>query len=147
MIKRDKKSAGDTIIEVMIAVAILALGLSVAYSISGRSLKSAITANERSQALSYLKRQIEFIKVASTSDPAFDNKYNAAPPFCLDYRGVLFLVNVPNSSCVDYDGSIYKIEVLRKGLPISAFVATATWDNINGGPQNSEVLYYRVIGF
>jgi prepilin-type N-terminal cleavage/methylation domain-containing protein len=78
--------AGDTIIEVMVAVAILALVLTVAYQSTSRSLQSGVDSSNRQQAIALASQQIEIIKNAETSpqgEPAL-NAYHAAGAFCID---------------------------------------------------------------
>lgn len=72
---------GDTIVEVMIAIAILAAVLGGAYAAAGRSLRIARQSEERGTALKLAEGQLEKLK-ALAPDPA-NNMFSAAT-FCID---------------------------------------------------------------
>lgn len=57
---------GDTIVEVMIAVAVIGLTLASSYAIVVSSLKSARQAQERGEALKLAEGQVEQLKALST---------------------------------------------------------------------------------
>src|SRR3990167_10314221 len=95
-------SRGDTIIEILIAMAILALVLGTAYAISTQSLRTGTSAGQRSQALGYAQSQIEFIKRAQiasdVSKMAQYQQYDSALP-----------PNQQQPFCVTADGQIVRI--------------------------------------
>lgn len=65
--KGQANKRGDTIVEVLIGLSILALILTTAYLSSNRSLQVGTNAGNRSQALSYSQKQAELIKDAANS--------------------------------------------------------------------------------
>lgn len=71
-----KNSSGDTIIEVLISMAILALVLVIAFASTSRSLSQGTGASNRQTATSYAEQQIELIK----ADPK--GYQAAASDFC-----------------------------------------------------------------
>ena len=77
-------SRGDTIVEVMVSVAVLSVVLGTAYVASGRSLQTSTNAGLRNQALSYGQQQVELIKSAANNDPTRYATYEGSTPFCVD---------------------------------------------------------------
>lgn len=59
---RTYKQRGDTIIEVMLAMAVIGMVLGVAYGIANRSVAIGRSAQERSEALKFAESQVELIK-------------------------------------------------------------------------------------
>lgn len=70
---------GDTIIEVLIAIAIAAFAIGTAYAIANRSLQRAITARERNEALNHIQSQISALKFRQRTDPSNFNAGFAVP--------------------------------------------------------------------
>ncbi len=76
-IKRVKDAhRGDTIVEVLIAIAVAAFAIGTSYAIANRSLQQAVTARERNEAVNILQNQINALKVRYIYDK--DNFYGAA---------------------------------------------------------------------
>src|SRR5580765_5314521 len=69
-IRQKKSTRGDTIVEVLIAMTIIAAVLGGAYSIASRSSKSGIEARERVQTLKLVEGQVENLKSQRYADPA-----------------------------------------------------------------------------
>lgn len=76
---------GDTIVEVMVVLAVLGLAIGVAYSTANRSLLNARQAQENSQATAAAQSQVEqLVSVACTSgDPQCDITNPANPGYQL----------------------------------------------------------------
>lgn len=72
-----KSQAGDTIIEVMMAILVMSGVLGATFAVSNRSLKSTQANHERFQAQMYANQQAEWIKVFSANNKA-DITTNAA---------------------------------------------------------------------
>ena len=60
------KQIGDTIIEVLLAIAVLSLVLSGAYAITNRDLNSIRAAQEHTEALKYAEAQMEQLRARAT---------------------------------------------------------------------------------
>jgi type II secretory pathway pseudopilin PulG len=87
---------GDTIIEVLIAIAIAAFAIGTSYAIANKSLQRAIDARERNEALNTIESQVSALKFRERTDPknfnsgfSVPSSFGAAPPatafhFCLD---------------------------------------------------------------
>jgi Tfp pilus assembly protein PilV len=65
---KPKHQTGDTIVEVLIAIAIAAFAIGTSYAIANRSLQQAITARERNQAVNIIQSQIAALKIRYTYD-------------------------------------------------------------------------------
>ncbi len=59
---------GDTIIEVMVSITILAVVLAAAYATSNRSLQNSTESGFRAQAQSFAQQQVEIIKTIAAND-------------------------------------------------------------------------------
>lgn len=65
---RYKTICGDTIVEVLIAIAIAAFAIGTSYAIANRSLQQAITARERNEAINLTQNQIAALKIRFKND-------------------------------------------------------------------------------
>lgn len=61
---------GDTIVEVLIAIAVVSLVLAGSYASTRRSANATRTAQEQGEALKFAESQVEQIKAALESSPA-----------------------------------------------------------------------------
>jgi|GEM_PF-887133 len=67
MLKR-LNSRGDTLVEVMIAVAILSMVLAASYTLSSHAARLGQSAKERTQAVAYAQQQAEIIQAYANRD-------------------------------------------------------------------------------
>lgn len=58
-----KAEHGDTIVEVLISIAVAAFAIGTSYAIANKSLDNAISARERNEALNIIQNQISNLKV------------------------------------------------------------------------------------
>src|SRR5205814_634877 len=63
------KYRGDTIVEVLMAIAIAAFAIGTCYAIANRSLQHAISARERNEAVNLMEDQIANLKVRYKASP------------------------------------------------------------------------------
>src|SRR3990167_1729863 len=145
-------SRGDTIIEILIAMAILALVLSTAYAISTQSLRTGTAAGQRSQALGYAQSQVEYIKQAvGTRDNVKLALYTSSTPFCVDPNGNYVAVpggSLPTNLCLDYDsiGIPYSVIVVYD-VGRQVFTVNVKWLGANLSAEESQLtLYYKLPG-
>lgn len=142
---RSLSERGDTIVEVLISIAVISMVLGGAFVTSNKSLQNTRDAGERSNALKLAESQVEQIKYLSANQP-----------------DVLFGVSVPASYCmvsnvahiststqcrVNSGGSpttsepAYNLTVTRSA---NTFTVRTSWQGTSGNPSANIVeLRYR----
>lgn len=132
---------GDTIVEVMISMAVLAVVVGAAYAAATKAFDSSLNSQYRDQGVSYAQQQLELLKEADNSVPSNISMYNSPPsvrsgvPFCIDSSTKS--VN-SGSSCVInkftidtvYDSSAKEYQV------------TVSWPAATGTTQKT-ILFYK----
>lgn len=139
---------GDTIVEVLIAIAVISMILGGAFIMTNRSLQGTRDAQERVNATKLVEGQIEQIKnLAATNDVLL---FGAGVPasYCINSVGAV--VASTDAACsVGPDGTPTTNEP-RFGLAITragnTFTIRSTWTNVRGDTQNNVEMKYRVYG-
>lgn len=129
---------GDTIVEVLIAIAIVSLTLTGAYASVNRSANATRTAQERGEALKWAETQVEQIKAS---------KDNLAAPtfpadFCFDEATLKPVTTIPCATTAP--GVSYKATIHKESTVSGNFSVVVTWDALNteGGITNRVELGY-----
>ena len=141
----DRSQAGDTIVEVLISIAVVSVVLAGAFVVTNRSLQATRSSQERSIALKLAESQLEQIKGLSVSNPSLIFNASTTSPFCL-------VANVPlpasNVGCgTDASGApsvrepVFHMSVIRTG---NLFSLTENWADVNGRNADKIQLKYRV---
>jgi len=123
--KHKQRQAGDTIVEVLIALTILGLALSIAYATASRSLTAIRLANETSNATAIAKSQVEQIRSASAL-PTVN--------FCFNNSGTA--INYNDTDC---QISPYKVKIIPSS---GVYTVNVNWDS-SGGTYNLNMLYRK----
>jgi len=160
---------GDTIVEVLIAMAILGVVLSAAFVSVNRSVKNNTQSQEHSVALKLAEGQLETIREISsdTTNPNYNAVFTEPHMFCLDQASA----NIITASITDSTGpilanagssldsntaygacgginSLYSIAVGRDLVPGTTkqfiFNVYIRWDSVIGTTQDSVNLVYKV---
>lgn len=153
LISRSPRSSqrGDTLVEVLIAIAVVSLILGGAYVTTNRSLQATRAAQERAIALKLAESQIERLK-AQMSSSTGSVAILAIPEtsdFCISYASN-GPVTLPNAACIlDTSGAAagagvepaFRMAIRRTGF---TFVLTETWYNVSGRNTDKLELRYRV---
>ncbi len=152
-ITRLRPAEGDTIVEVLIAIAVVSFVLVGAFVISNSSLRSVRDAQERGEALKLAQAQVENLKQTIDQEPDEIFGVGVSRLFC--YRGSNVRVpftaittlnpNFQNDNFGDYPTGC------REGLyytsiehnPNGFFTIRARWDRL-GGRRNEVQLLYRI---
>lgn len=146
------RQRGDTLVEVLVAITIVATIIGGAYVVSNHSLQSNRSSQERSNALKVGEAQLEQLKSLIAQDP--DKVFDAAVPtrFCLasDAAGTqVYDFTVPSQKVhcvVDASGApttnqpAYTIQITRSG---NDFKLDETWTDVSGRFGDSLQLNYR----
>lgn len=139
--------AGDTIIEVLISISVIALVMGMAYGTAARALSTTRSSQERLEALKLAEGQIERIKA---SDKAARALSLAAPIYTPAKFYVDQDVNVVTTTPVQVN-TFYNVEVTRSncaGADLSykchQFDVVVTWERVGTGEQQAVKLSYRL---
>lgn len=160
------KETGDTIVEVMVVLAVLGLAVSIAYATATKSLTEARQAQENSYASELVQEQIEALRDLGqiATPPATQNIYITSK-FCIVYNPaptnsytVTTFSSSPPSFCtmpfaptssaisVYYCGGTYPSSgnALCSGLSNDTFVVQANWPDVGSQGTDYITQEYRV---
>jgi prepilin-type N-terminal cleavage/methylation domain-containing protein len=144
---------GDTIVEVLVVLAVLGLAIGISFATANRSLLATRAAQENSQATSYLQSQVEelrYLAPASSGQNIFQNgKF-----FCIDiatntvitgFTGAFTQASLTNyanypANCVQ---SFYHYSIAYSPTD-DTFTLRAYWDDVQGQGQDTATINYRV---
>jgi prepilin-type N-terminal cleavage/methylation domain-containing protein len=132
---KNSSNRGDTIVEVLIAIAIVSLVLGGAYAASQQSLGSGQRTQERAEATKLVQQQLERLKSAAATGGVFSQ----TGPFCL--QNDLSIDTAP-ADCLK--SGRYNLSIERVNTSTNTFRAQAVWDRLGGGDQEQVEAYYRV---
>lgn len=150
---------GDTIVEVLLAVVVVGLAVTLGYGVASRSLKANRQAQERVEALKVVESQLERLKKRATTDSAATaGGVFQTNSFCLaDSGGTNQVISQDapadnikddpltgyNNDCVD---GLYHVNVKRDntGNDTVQFTVTARWFGIGGVEKEETLVKYRV---
>ena len=153
--------AGDTIVEVLIAMTIVSLVLAGAYASSNRNIRSTLDAQEHGQALKLAESQVEYLRSAAQKAGSGYSFGSGAPDNhkCFDQTGHEVAGGSPGSDpcTVQSDGSpvavgqepAYILTIYEPGQlpdnPGTSYKFTVVWDTPVGAlPNDGNVtMYYR----
>jgi type II secretory pathway pseudopilin PulG len=162
---------GDTIVEVIVCIALLGTVMAVAYTSSTHSLQVGTDAGSRNRGLGFAQQQIEQIKYAEQSGDiaGIQTQANPGDHFCIDpidYPISKTVVKVsstnyctictksdgtvdkyidptkPPGTCPSGDDSIYSIYMSYDGNNV--FTVNAQWVAPNGSGFDNLTLYYKL---
>jgi prepilin-type N-terminal cleavage/methylation domain-containing protein len=168
MIKQLKRlgQRGDTIVEVMIVLAVLGLALSISYATANRGLQQSRNAQEHSQALGIIDSQVELLRSAFAKQAG---STLPGTPFCLAPPGASQVVNPttlgtgangfresiktdpidpgdPNANTA-YPGpctqnNLYRVSIVNRGSGV--YDLRVRWSGISNLGRQQEELTYKV---
>jgi prepilin-type N-terminal cleavage/methylation domain-containing protein len=148
MFIRRLSQRGDTLVEVLIAIAIVSLILGGAFVTTNRNLQATREAQERGNAQKLVESQIEQIKNIVSSNPTSIFGAGAPASFCINAAGAV--VASSNAACaVNSSGvattaePVFRLVATRAG---NTFTVTNTWSKLTsgGGTTNTAQMKYRV---
>lgn len=142
-----RNQRGDTIVEVLISIAVISLILGGAYVTTNNSLRAERGAQERTDASKLVESQIEALKnLADTGNTAMFNTSG----FCITGGATISTsVNTNNTCKFNATGGnnnttqpVYYINITRN---VNTFTITNTWDSIeNSGGKDTVQMTYKV---
>ncbi|MGH7142364.1 MAG: type IV pilus modification PilV family protein [Candidatus Saccharimonadales bacterium] len=141
----NRKQAGDTIVEVVIAIAVIATVLAGAFAVTSASQRGVRNSEEHSEALQLLQGQVELLRSAAAQTGFFSAISSLSTPFCLTSSPLSFEL-ATNDLCTQdtlYNLAISSPSVTPAVGTTTLFNLTATWNALEGG-QNQVQLSYKV---
>lgn len=145
------KQRGDTIVEVMLCLAIMGAALALAYGIATRSLTQVREAQERGEALKLAEEQAERIKQSIAINPNIIFDGSSIRSFCIDKNlnvtNIASATDCPSDSNPDYYvGVIYFKD--RNSIPGNEFYIAAGRAQIGrtagSSPSELATINYKV---
>ncbi|HVU59665.1 MAG TPA: type II secretion system protein [Candidatus Saccharimonadales bacterium] len=140
-----RHQAGDTIVEVIIAIAVIATMLAGAFAVVTNSTHGVRDAEEHAQALQFLQGQVELLRNAAGQSGILTAGLNQA--FCLytDSSGVHRVVSSDSHCLVS---GLYNLSITSPtATPIpgstTTFNLVATWPSVSGN-TDTVLLSYKV---
>ncbi len=153
---------GETIVEVLIALAVTSFLIGAAYATANRSLMGARQSQERAEALTFTESQVEALRFLVT-DVGFTG--GSATRFCLVPDAVLPALKIvtlpagtpaatPNGDnlssspypavCQKGLGIKYHLSITRSAGTMHEFVIRARWQKAGGGENQEVAIRYTV---
>ena len=130
-------SRGDTIVEVLISIAIVGAVLAGAFVSASRSLTATRQSQERGEALKLVEGQLERLKsLADTNTPP--SVYSVSSPFCITDTNAF---NTSPPCTITTLGVRYDLTVERSGNTFSVF---ADWDKAGGNGREQVKITYKI---
>lgn len=135
---------GDTIVEVLISLAVLSLVIGGAYSIANAALRNSRQAQERAEATKLAESQLEAIK-------SMPGEITGGASFCVDATGAVEYNSTIPDNYVDDDytgyhpdcrgrntSGLYNVFITKNGL---SYTVNVRWDRIGGGKEQLQMSY------
>lgn len=135
-------SRGDTIIEVLVSIAVLSLALGICYSLANKSLRTGISATNRAEASAINQGQVELLKNARAQLTAtqFNNTFTTPSSyFCFSSNAVS---SYRSTSCTSPSGLYNTRATYNSGTDV--FTINTSWDSLSGSGQDQLTIYYKV---
>lgn len=157
---RHRQQAGDTIVEVLIAVAIVGAVLAGAFTVSQKSVLAVRNSQEQSEMLQILQGQVELVRALALTTATPNTGVFATSPryYCINTTTRQRL-NQPllgnalpqqdNDTFTNYDNGCKFGDEQRYHVAVTynagtkIFTFTGRWDRIGGG-KNQVRLVYRI---
>ena len=134
---------GDTIVEVLIAIAVISLILGGAFVLTNRSLQGTRAAQERLNAIKLVEGQLEQVKNLSRTNNGAIFGSSTPASYCIDTSSTV--QSTSDASCrVNTDGAptsgdpAFNLSISRAG---NTFTVKAVWDSVLGNQDNVEMKY------
>lgn len=125
---------GETIVEVLISIAILSAVLGAAYALSQRTSLSTQRSHERAEALKVTESMIEKIKSGEIEGSDGDN-------FCVNnISGDIETPPVPANCRYGIEGRYTPTISIDGGT----YTVETSWDRLGGGSQENLTMVYRL---
>lgn len=149
---RQLNQAGDTIVEVMIAIAITSTVLGGSYAAVNSTTGFQQQTLEHTEALNFLQAQVEHLKSASNDENNDAQVFGTGPyprtPYCFDESGAytpITATSLPTAftnyppGCKAGTDNRYNVGIIQ--VSANLFQIYANWDGAAGKPQQVNIVY------
>lgn len=139
-----RRQAGDTIVEVIIAIAVISTVLAGAFIVTAQSTRAVRDSEEHAQALQYVQGQVELLRAAAGHSGGLPT--NLRVPFCFA-KGQYYQ---PVDATVCTARSLYALSVVSaSGTAVvngtTTFNVAASWPALAGGTDMVGLSYKVVV--
>lgn len=131
-----KNQKGDTIVEVLLAVAALSLVLTASYVLANRSSQGIRQAQERSEALKHTETQLEWLKNYLAQPGAVS--WNNGTDICMRDANTKA---TSASQCGFGTNNRYGVVITKPIATDTLYRARTNWENIKGRPDTFTLSY------
>lgn len=138
-----RRQAGDTIVEVLIAIAVISLVLVGAYVTTTKNMSSTQDAQERTQAVKLAETQIEYFRKAGgtvASGNCFNNSGEQTAGG--DQGSNPCIVLSDGTMAGEGDQPAYTLSITPSVSHVGAYAIKAQWASLTG-ITNNVTMYYR----
>lgn len=158
--KNKFSNRGDTIVEVMIVLAVLGFAISISFATANRSLLNARQAQENSEATAYVQSQVEALQTMAALSTATTGIFDLTltTPFCItDVTAALpYIEKTTLKNCdfetIPYSVLIYPCDRLASLVDTpcavktdnDTFIVRASWPDVFGGETDTVTMSYRI---
>jgi len=135
-------NSGDTIVEVLICLAIMSTVIGGAYAVASRSLGGIRQAQERAEATKYAETQLERIRygmyVQDQSFPSLGTSFCVTDTLTVStFTNPTDLAGYP-TNC---QRGLYRFEVQFDPTQQNLFTITVRWDGLTGNQEQLQLFY------
>lgn len=144
---RKAAGRGDTIVEVMIAMAVISSVLAGAFSVTQKSSQAVRSSQERSEMLQIVQGQLELVRAEAMTAQNMSNPIYSGTTFCINeatatVQPISDLSNYPPACTGRGPGELYSVNI-RYISAEESFRVEGTWDGLSGA-RNTVALSYRI---
>ncbi len=135
-VKTILNQSGDTIVEVLLALAVVSAVLGGAYASANRSVSITRASQERGESLKVVEDQVEKLKVAIEK-----GKSMPGGTFCIDDS--LNPISPPTPAACNkqpINGVEYRLSV-QPSVGTDTYTVTSQWDSLRGGTDEIKMIY------
>lgn len=144
---------GDTLVEVILSIALVSVVLVAAFNIAGASFRSAMLAKERIEAVSLAQQQAERLRALRDRDMVPGQQYTAFATF--PTSGEILNSNLDKiacgSGCKLSPQDLYTISMTQVPNSVTGtdailrtYQIKVEWEQIGGGGTNETIIEYKL---
>jgi prepilin-type N-terminal cleavage/methylation domain-containing protein len=141
-----RSQKGDTLVEVLISIALVGLVLATSYGTASRSVRIGREAQERAEATRIAESQVEQVKASAKGKKLSEFPF-VTTDFCFDTSARQGSAGTPACERSELYKIVVKFEPRTSALtdnPDDRFTVKVLWAPLGSGPQQESTLYYKI---